>query len=487
MAATGAALDALLEDSWSGRRRAIRGRELAIEVGVTGAFLAAACALAWLGDTSAGVHPVIVAVVLAHAVAARVEFPIGAAFFTPTQLLLVPMFVVAPAPLVPLFVFAGFALAAGAGAARGRTGYDRLVFCGGDAAHALGPALVLTVFGPAEAAEAAAVVIAAAFAAQFAADLVSSSLHELVTMGARPRVHAGLLARVWGVDLALGTIGLLAAAVAVDEPWAAVAPFPLVLLLWSMANERARTIEAAYERLVALEQERGRRQAAAELLEHQQQFLQDVSHELRTPVTIARGHLETLLRTSGPNAEADVALDELSRIGRIIERQLVLTRAEQPDRSRRRPISIDTLLEDRFVRWSDMVPRTWRLGELAAGTVDGDDDALNAALDALIDNAVKHTTKAQSITLSSRACGGSVAIELADTGSGIPPDELDRIFERFARVDSERNRGVGGVGLGLTFVDAVAKAHGGRCLVRSSPAGSTFTVELAGFRPAAAG
>ncbi len=486
-AANGSSLETLLEASWPGRGRAIRGRELRIELGATVVFLGAAVGLAITCDTSSGVHPAVIGVVLAYALAARVEFPIGAASLTPTELLLVPLFVIAAAPLVPLLVFAAFALAAAGAAANGRLGYDRLVFSAGDAAHALGPALVFSVFAHGDATTAGVAVIAAAFAAQFAADLVSSSLHELISMGARPRVHAGMVARVWMIDLALGTVGLLAAYLAVRHPWGALAPLPVVLLLRSMAIDRVRTIDAAHERLVAFEQERGRRLAAGELLERQKQFLQDVSHELRTPVTIARGHIDTLRRTQGPTPESEVALDELQRIERIIERQLVLTRAEHPDISRQRAINVESLLEDRFVRWSDTIPRAWQLGDLATGTVDGDDDALCAALDALIENAVKHTTTTQSITLSSRAQDGVLTIELADTGSGIPAAALDRIFERFGRADSARNREVGGVGLGLAFVDAVAKAHGGRCSVSSSQAGSTFTITLAGFRAAPRG
>jgi signal transduction histidine kinase len=235
-------------------------------------------------------------------------------------------------------------------------------------------------------------------------------------------------------------------------------------------------VDAAHERLVALEQERGRRQAAAELLERQNQFLGDVSHELRTPVTIARGHLEAL-RTLPEHA---VAIDELGRIERIIERLLVLARAEQPA-APREALDAEAFLEDRFVRWSDSILRSWQLDELAHGTLVADGDALAAALDALLENAVKHTREVDTIRLRSRAIGGTLAIEVTDGGDGIPAEALDRIFERFGRADSARNRELGGAGLGLAIVDAVARAHGGSCSVRSSPAGSTFTLRLSAF------
>lgn len=477
MTAGSAELESLLESSWPGRSRPIRGRELRIEIGVTAVFLAAAAMLVALGDTGAGVEPAAAAVVVAYAVAAQVEFPLGAAYYVPTQLLLVPLFTVAAAPLVPLLVLAAFGLAAVVSAATGRQSYDRLAFCANDAFHALGPALVLTLLADGDAATASAGLVGLAFAAQFAADFASSSLHELISMGAKPRVHAALLARVWGVDLALGAVALPVASVVVDgHPWAALAPVPLVLLLRAVAAERVRSAGAAYDRLVALEQERARRVAAAELLTHQNAFLADVSHELRTPVTIARGHLEALERT----APVIVAVDELGRIERMIERLLLLARAEQTEQPRER-LDAETFLEDRFVRWSDAVRRPWQLDALAPGTLEADGDALAAALDALLENAVKHTTEEQVVRLASRAEDGVLAIEVGDGGSGIPAEALDKIFDRFGRADSARNREAGGVGLGLAIVDAVAKAHAGSCRVASSPAGTTFTLRLGGF------
>jgi signal transduction histidine kinase len=76
---------------------------------------------------------------------------------------------------------------------------------------------------------------------------------------------------------------------------------------------------------------------------------------------------------------------------------------------------------------------------------------------------------------------------VADEGCGIPPEAIGTIFERFARADPSRSRGREGVGLGLAIVDAIARAHGGRCIVTSSPAGSTFTLELPGFTPGPGG
>ena len=432
--------DELLEASWAGRRRSIRGRELRLELGLTAAFLVAAGALLAVAAPVPAPHAVTAALVLAYAVAARTAFPIGAGVFAPTQLFLVPLFAVAPAALVPPLVLGAYVLAAVAAAVTRRANLDRLVFCGGDAFHALGPALVLTVFAAGDGTGATAWVIAAAFGAQLLADAASSSVRELLSTGATARVHARLLVQVWGADVALGTVGLLAAWAATIEPWAALAPVPLLLLMRALAADRVRKIGAAHERLVALEQERGRRQAAAQLLERHNQFLQDVSHELRTPVTIARGHLELLRRNSGPSPESEIAIDELQRIERIIERLLILARAQHPGSAARRRLEAEVFVEDRFVRWSDTVPRAWRLGDLVAGTIQADPDALCAALDALIENAVRHTDPAQSITVRSRAEDGTLVIEVSDEGSGIAPEAMQEIFKRFARADPVQQR-----------------------------------------------
>jgi signal transduction histidine kinase len=227
-----------------------------------------------------------------------------------------------------------------------------------------------------------------------------------------------------------------------------------------------------------------RRQATqrASLLQRQERFLHDASHELRTPVTIARGHLEVLRRTNDDTApEIDVALDELSRIEQILERLLLLAKADQPDFVVLEPLDLEPFLEDVFMRWSEVAPRAWRLGALVSGTLRVDQEALRCALDALLENAVKYSEHGDSIVVRSRSISGDVVIEVEDSGCGIAPDALTHIFDRFARADAARTRVHGGVGLGLAIVDAIAKAHGGRCTVRSTPTGTTFALRMPRF------
>jgi signal transduction histidine kinase len=225
----------------------------------------------------------------------------------------------------------------------------------------------------------------------------------------------------------------------------------------------------------------------ASLLERQERFLHDASHELRTPVAIARGHLEVLQPLRGEAPEVDVALDELQRIERIVERLLLLAKADQPDFLTEGDIDVEQFLEEVFMRWSEVAPRAWRLGSLPAGRLRADPEALRNALDALLENAVKYTEASDTIELRARAHGRELSIEVADQGFEIPPDALGRIFDRFARADAARTRVQGGVGLGLAIVDTIAKAHQGRCTVRTSEAGSTFALRLPRFHGAPVG
>ena len=229
----------------------------------------------------------------------------------------------------------------------------------------------------------------------------------------------------------------------------------------------------------------GRAEEHRSLLERQERFIHDASHELRTPMTIARGHLELLQSATETQPEVEVALDELSRMDAIVARLLVLAVADEPDFLQTAEIELEPLLEDVFMRWSGLAPRAWRLGPLASGRLHVDADRLRAALDVLLENAVKYSPPGAAIELRATPRGrDEVVIEVEDEGCGVPPEALSRIFDRFARADSARTRAAGGVGLGLAITDAIAKAHGGSCSVTSTGAGSIFALRLPGFTPA---
>jgi signal transduction histidine kinase len=215
----------------------------------------------------------------------------------------------------------------------------------------------------------------------------------------------------------------------------------------------------------------------------QERFLHDASHELRTPVTIARGHLEVLRRSNGKAApEVEIALDELQRIEEILERLLLLAKADQPDFVVLEELDLEPFLEDVFMRWSEVAPRAWRLGHIADGLLEVDPEGLRCALDALLENAVKYTDQGDEISLRSMRTGSGVLIEIEDGGCGIPAHALGQIWDRFARADAARSRAHGGVGLGLAIVDAIAKAHDGRCIVRVADGKTTFALFFPRFR-----
>jgi signal transduction histidine kinase len=263
------------------------------------------------------------------------------------------------------------------------------------------------------------------------------------------------------------------------QPWDELTEVPLMSVMFIAMVWHARRRQQAMQEVEELAD------VQASLLERHERFVHDASHELRTPVTIARGHLELLRRGDGASHDLDVALDELERIERIVERLLLLAEADRPDFVVPQPFELDAFLEDVFLRWSEVAPRAWRLGELAHGTLAADQAAVRTALDALLENAVKYTDAGAAITLRSRVePGGVVSIEVADEGIGVPPDALELIFDRFARADAARTRAHGGVGLGLAIVDAIAKGHGGRCSVRTSPSGSVFSLHVPRFQAA---
>ena len=296
--------------------------------------------------------------------------------------------------------------------------------------------------------------------------------------------------RVWPTTATLAVLGAVMAATGASilldaferkQLWGELFEVPLLAAMFLAMVWHAR------RRLDALAIAERQAEERRSLLERQERFLQDASHELRTPVTIARGHLELVRREIGDaRPELDVALEELQRIDRIVDRLLLLATADQPDFVSREEIDLEPFLEDVFMRWSEVAPRAWRLAVEAPGTLSADPARLRAALDALLENAVKYTEPHAAIALRSRAgVPGEVVIEVHDEGSGVPRPALERIFDRFARADAARTRATGGVGLGLAIVDAIAKGHGGRCTVTTPGRGSTFALSLPRFSRAA--
>ena len=237
----------------------------------------------------------------------------------------------------------------------------------------------------------------------------------------------------------------------------------------------------AQRRRSAMEDLRQVSDANLRLLQRERQFVQDASHELRTPITVALGHAELVERGSpGPELAEDarIVVDELLRLRRLADRLLLLATSEDPDFLSRSPVDVGQLLTDALQRWAP-IDRRWRLEPAEPAAVLGDLDRLGLALDALIENAVKHTGAGDEIRLAARRRGDQIAIAVVDSGSGMPADRLATIFERFARLDEGRSRDRGGLGLGLAIVKAIVQAHGGTVQVKSAVgAGSAFEILL---------
>jgi signal transduction histidine kinase len=261
-----------------------------------------------------------------------------------------------------------------------------------------------------------------------------------------------------------------------------LAEVPLIALMFlMMVLFGRRRLAATQERLTAMEQVQRISQENLRLLEQQRRFLQDASHELGTPITVALGHAELIeqaVTDQGVAADARVVTGELARLRRLTTRLLLLASAGSPGFLRVAPVATDHLVLDALERWAH-VPRHWRLGEVAEATVAGDADRLVVALDALLENAVAHTEPGDRIEVSVHRDNGHAIIAVTDSGCGIPPSDLERIFGRFARAEPYRSRDAGGFGLGLPIVQAITEAHHGSVRVHSaSGRGSTFEMVL---------
>lgn len=210
----------------------------------------------------------------------------------------------------------------------------------------------------------------------------------------------------------------------------------------------------------------------------QRDFVDDAGHELRTPITIIRGHLELL--GDDPQERRDttrLVLDELDRMHRIVNDLLLLAKAKRPDFLRFDVADLGVLTSEIYAKAAALAPREWHLESRGTGTVVVDEQRLTQALLQLADNATQHTEEGDVITLGSRLDGHIARLWVHDTGTGIPDEEQDRIFDRFTRAGGTRRSD--GAGLGLAIVRAIAEAHDGAVSVSSDPGnGTTFTLAL---------
>jgi signal transduction histidine kinase len=316
--------------------------------------------------------------------------------------------------------------------------------------------------------------------------------------------------RTWATRPTLAVLGVVmattGAAIGLDvsrgtEPLAEVTEVPLMAAMFVAMVWHAR------RKLTAEQESRRVGEENARLLATQRRFLQDASHQLRTPITIALGHAELLaegLTSRQEGHDIEVVLGELNQLRRIAERLLVIAAAEGPEFLQAEPVELDGFVMEILRRWRPTADRRWQLGRLDKITVPADRERLGLAVDALLENAVRHTASEDVIKLSVTVAGPGrpVRLTVADTGQGIPAGLLAHVFDRFRSGDASAGSTAGsgadsasprGTGLGLALVRAVARAHGGDVMVHSEPGqGSEFELLLpapsgpsaTGFSPA---
>jgi heavy metal sensor kinase len=234
-------------------------------------------------------------------------------------------------------------------------------------------------------------------------------------------------------------------------------------------------------------------------------FSADASHELKTPLTVLRGEIEVALRTPRDPAEYQRVLtsilEEVESMALLVEDLLLLSRADAGAlRWDVAPVELDRLVEE-VAKEGEILSRgkqvQVKILELEPLVVQGDGQRLKQLFRNLVDNGVKYTPSGGQVTLALRAMRRQgpeliskfdirnskspdwAEIEVRDTGIGIAPETLPRIFERFYREDPARSRETGGAGLGLCIAKTIAEAHSGRIEVQSTPGvGSVFTLLL---------
>jgi heavy metal sensor kinase len=217
--------------------------------------------------------------------------------------------------------------------------------------------------------------------------------------------------------------------------------------------------------------------------ERLKRFTADASHELRTPLTVIRSvgevALEENLDAGAYRDRIGSMLEEVDRLTRLVDSLLVLTRADSGHISlgrketdvvhlvRRAAEDMRVLAEEKDQKLS--------LALEGPGVLRVDEATLRLALVNLLDNAIKYTPRAGTVTVKSKLRGNDFLIEVTDTGPGIGAEHRDRVFDRFYRVDQDRSGPAGGAGLGLSIARWAVEANGGRIELESrEKQGSTF-------------
>ena len=219
------------------------------------------------------------------------------------------------------------------------------------------------------------------------------------------------------------------------------------------------------------------------------QFTADASHELRSPLTVIRTSIEDILLTCLELVEQPVGrklhrmADATTRMTRLVEDLLLLTRMDGAiDPLPQYSIPLDELLQDALDLLEPQFQAkamTVKCSLISSLEITGDATQLLRMFANLLENALRYTATGERITLTMQRLDSSVLVTISDTGIGIAPEDLPRVFERFWRTDRARSHTVSGVGLGLAIAQSIARQHGGEISVKSQIGlGSQFQVRL---------
>ena len=209
----------------------------------------------------------------------------------------------------------------------------------------------------------------------------------------------------------------------------------------------------------------------------QRAFVADASHELKTPLALVKIGAEVIQRHPTDPENEEVIGDQLSEIDRMNELLSDLLLLARLDAGRLdvddKPFDLSVVAAEEGVRLEVEVPE-----RLPAR---GDPAKTGQILGALLDNALRYTPEGGSVTIRGRHLDGLTQASVADTGPGIPPEHLDRVFDRFYRVEEARSRAGGGTGLGLSIARDLARAQGGGLITENAPdGGAIFRLSLPG-------
>ncbi|MCD5344212.1 ATP-binding protein [Arthrobacter sp. AK04] len=216
-------------------------------------------------------------------------------------------------------------------------------------------------------------------------------------------------------------------------------------------------------------------------------FVANVSHELKTPV----GAISLLAEALESSADDELAVrrfakrmhKESGRLAALVQDIIELSRLQGASVAQQgRPVDVNAVIAEAVDR-SQLPAESKNIRIVVGGRTEakvfGDQDLLVTALRNLIDNAIRYSPENTRVGIGVRSREGLVSISVTDQGEGLSPEDQERVFERFYRVDSARSRHTGGTGLGLSIVKHVASNHGGEVTLWSQPGqGSTFTLRL---------